>query len=274
MKPMDLRNRYTLITGASSGLGLEMARVVAREYGGHVVAVARRKDRLEALQRELSDKYKVDVVPVVADMCRPDEVQRTFEQAIAGREIYGVVLNAGVTFFGHALEQSLESFESMLATNVSSLVRLGTQFTRYLAERRNGGGLMMVSSMAGFWPMPYQAAYGATKAFVTNFGRSLGHEVRPQGVSVTVFTPGGIATEMLDNAGLSRKFKRGDVGIMDADQCARLAVHAMVRRKALYVPGLLNQLSVAWMKLMPHGLMLGSLERLYRAALPPPDSKG
>jgi hypothetical protein len=268
-KPLELRNRYTLITGASSGLGLEMARVVARDHGGHLVVVARRRDRLEALRKELSDAHGVDVVPITADMCRAEDVQRTFEEATAGREIHGVILNAGVTFFGHALEQPLDGFETMVATNVTSLARLATQFARYLVERNIHGGLMLVSSMAGFWPMPYQAAYGGTKAFVTSFGRSLGHEVRDKGVSVTVFAPGGIATEMLDNAGLSRKFKRGDVGIMDADECARLAVRAFVRRKDLYVPGLLNQLSVALMKLVPHGLALGLLERLYRDALPP-----
>jgi hypothetical protein len=258
---LELRNRYTVVTGASSGLGLEVARHIAKDHGGHLVVVARRRERLEALRDELRG---VDVVPVVADLSRPEDVERTFAEATKGRSIYGAILNAGVTYYGRALEQPAESFDSMLATNVTSLVHLSNRFVEHMAAQPARGGLMLVSSLAGFSPMPYQAAYGATKAFVTSYGQSLAYEVQDSGVSVTVFAPGGIATEMQALSGLSRKFKHDDFGVMSADVTARLAVRAFVRRQRLYVPGLVNQVGAVAMKLMPRRLVVGRIAALFR----------
>jgi short-subunit dehydrogenase len=258
---MDLRNRYTVVTGASSGLGLEIARHIAKDHGGHLVVVARRRERLEALREELSS---VDVVPIVADLSRPEDVERTFAEATNGRSVYGAILNAGVTFYGRALEQPQQAFDSMLATNVTSLVHLANRFVEHIAAQPARGGLMLVSSLAGFSPTPYQAAYGATKAFVTSYGQSLGYEVQGTGVSVTVFAPGGIATEMQELSGLSRKFKHDDFGVMTAEETARLAVRAFVRRQRLYVPGFVNQLGATAIKLMPRSLVIGRIAALFR----------
>lgn len=263
MKPMNFRGRWVLVTGASSGLGLEMARVLAREHGANIIAVARREERLLALKVELEAQHGVQVLPLTADLSRGEDVRRLYEQAVEGRDIHGVVLNAGVTFYGHVLEESHESFEAMLATNVTSLVRLSKLFATYLAERGEGGGIMLVGSLAGFSPLPYQTSYAATKSFVITYGRGLGHEVRESGVSVTVFAPGGIVTEMLDASGLSRRFKAGDLGLMPADRCAKLAVDAFVRRRQLYVPGVLNQVLATAMKLLPHSLLVPRIADMY-----------
>ncbi|NMO17488.1 SDR family NAD(P)-dependent oxidoreductase [Pyxidicoccus fallax] len=266
---MNFRGRWVLVTGASSGLGLEMARVLAREHGANILAVARREDRLLALRDELAPKYGVQVVPLIADLSQPGEPQRLFEAAVAGRDVYGVILNAGVTFFGHALEQSPEDFQKMLATNVSSLVELSRLFTGHLSARGTPGGIMLVSSMAGLSPLPYQTAYAATKAFVISYGRGLAFELRKTGVSVTVFAPGGIATEMLELSGLSRGFKAGDLGIMAADTCARLAVDAFARRRELYVPGALNRFLALAMKVLPQGFMIARSAGVYEGSLKP-----
>lgn len=267
MKPMNFRGRWVLVTGASSGLGLEMARLLAREHGANIIAVARREERLLALKAELESRHGVQVLPLAADLSRGADVQRLYERAVDGRDVYGVVLNAGVTFYGHVLEESHESFEAMLATNVSSLVQLSKRFATYLAQRGEGGGIMLVASTAGFSPLPYQTSYAATKSFVISYGRGLGFEVRKSGVSVTVFAPGGIATEMLTVSGLSRQFKAGDVGLMAADRCAKLAVDAFARRKPFYVPGVLNRVLATAMKLLPHGLLLPRIAGLYAAGV-------
>ena len=102
--PLDLRGRWTLITGASAGLGAEMARAVARDYGGNVIAVARRRDRLEALRDEIEPKYGTKLVPIAADMCNRDDVERLFTEATQGRDVYAAILNAGVTFYGEILD--------------------------------------------------------------------------------------------------------------------------------------------------------------------------
>lgn len=269
MKPMNFRGRWVLVTGASSGLGLEMARVLAREHGANLLIVARREDRLASLKAELESQHGVQVVPLAADLSRAGEARRIFEKAVDGRDVYAAVLNAGVTFYGHVLEESHEAFESMLATNVTSLVQLSKLFATYLGPRGEGGGVMLVASVAGFAPLPFQTSYAATKAFVIAYGRGLAHEVRKSGVSVTVFAPGGIATEMLEVSGLSRKFKATDFGIMPAERCARLALGAFARRRQLYVPGLLNQVMAVGMKLLPHRLLVPRIAALYAAGVKP-----
>jgi short-subunit dehydrogenase len=263
MKPMNFRHRWVLVTGASSGLGLEIARTLARDHGAHIIAVARREERLLALKAELESQYGVQVLPMAADLSRSSEVTRLFERATEGRRVYGVVLNAGVTYYGHALEERPEEFEALLATNVTSLVHLSKRFASYLIEQGEQGGILLVSSIGCFSPLPYQLSYGATKSFVTSYGRGLNQEVRGAGVSVSVFAPGGIATEMMQTSGLSRNFGDDDLGVMTAERCAKHAVQALARRKALYVPGFLNRVLAVAMKLVPHGFVLPMVSRLY-----------
>lgn len=265
---LELRGRWTLITGASSGLGVELARTLARDQGGHVFLVARRRDRLEALCEELRSRHGVRADCLSADLSRPEDVERVFTEATRERDIHGVILNAGVTYWGEALKQDWSDFQAMLDTNVTSLVRLSTLFLPHLIERKTGGGLLLVSSVGGLMPVPYQAAYCGTKAFVSSYGQALAREVRPRGVSVTVFAPGGISTEMLEKTGLSHRFKAGDVGMMSAAECAEHAVRAFLQRKELSVPGLLNQTLALAARVLPRGLLAQRTAALYR-----PDSK-
>ena len=261
---LELRERWTLVTGASSGLGVEIARTLARDHGGNVLLVARRRDRLEALCEELRSRHGVRAACIVADLSRPEDVERVFTEATHEREIHGVILNAGVSYWGDALKLDWNEFQAMLDTNVTSLVRLSNLFVRHLVERGTRGGLMLVSSVAGLIPVPYQAAYSGTKAFVTSYGQALTQELRPMGVSVTVFAPGGISTELLDRTGLSNRFKSGDLGMMTAPECAAHAVRAFMQRKELYVPGLINQTLTLAAKLLPRGFLAQRTAAMYR----------
>jgi short-subunit dehydrogenase len=265
--PVDFRGQWVLVTGASSGLGREMAKQLVQEHGANVIAVARRRDRLEALRDELTTGASL-VHPLVADLATPADVTRLVAEATQLGDVRGVILNAGVTYYGHALEQDLEAFDKLLATNVTALVHLCQHFARYFQAKKSNGGVLLVSSMAGFAPLPYQAAYAATKAFVTSYGRSLAYELKGKGVDVSVFAPGGIATEMLELSGLNRKFKAGDVGIMSAEECARLALDGFKKRRMLTVPGASNKLMAAGMKLAPNGVLLPAIAKIYEGALP------
>lgn len=261
---MNFNGRWVLVTGASAGLGLEMARQLARDHKANLILVARRLDRLLALQQELQSAYGVECRAVAADLANAADVDRVYQECI-GHDVYGVVLNAGVTYFGRHLEIDWNDFQGMLATNVTSVVRLATLFGNHFKERKHGGGIMLVGSIAGFLPVPYQSAYAATKAFVSHFGQGLHQELRGTGVSVTIFAPGGIATDMTNTGGLS--FFKDSMFVQPVEACARMGVQAMRKRRYLAIPGILNWIQVFFARFAPRILLSGIAEITYRQAL-------
>jgi uncharacterized protein len=260
-----LRNKYVLVTGASGGLGREIARHLAADHGAHLILVARREDRLVELSAELKKAHGTDCILVPADLTLAADLDKVFDASVGSPGLAAVVLNAGVTYFGDAIDQSDASIEALLQTNVTSVAKLAVRFGGYFRDKR-AGAIQLVSSMAGFSPLPFQAMYAASKAFVTSLGRSLDFELRGTGVRVGVFAPGGIATEMLETSGLSKGFKPGDTGIMDADTCARYAVKALVEGQELSIPGAQNALLAATMKFAPHGIVKGVVAKIYEKA--------
>jgi short-subunit dehydrogenase len=263
MKPLNLSHRWILVTGASSGLGREMARVLASEHGSNLIIVARRKDRLQELAAELETKHGISVRVVAADLCEPEEADRVFAEATSECELYGAILNAGVTHFGNWDELSWADFQRMQALNVTSVVRLTTLLLPYLEQRREEGGLMLVASMAGLMPIPYQTAYSATKAFLVNFGCGLYHEMAPRGVSVTTFVPGGIRTEMTDG----QRFNDLRGWLMPVERCAREAVQAFRQRAYLHSPGVIYRLGSMFTRLLPQRYFVGRVADQYRKSL-------
>jgi short-subunit dehydrogenase len=256
-----------MVTGASSGLGLEMARQLARDHGANLVLVARRAEKLAALGEELERAHGVSIRKVVADLSREADVESVFREATAEHELYGAILNAGITHFGEHLDLPWSGFKALIDTNVNAVAQLTHLCLPYLIEKGQGGGLMLVASMAGVTPVPYQAAYSGTKAFVVAFGHSLWHELRGRDVSITTFVPGGIATEMTDGAGLSAHFGKGGLFIQSPEACARDAITAFQRRKHTLVPGVVNKLGVVASKALPRSLMVGQVASEYRKAL-------
>jgi uncharacterized protein len=264
---MQLRNHTTLVTGASAGLGREIARLIVREQAGNVIGVARRQERLDELVEEFRTAPGSEVVGIATDLSNAEGVQRCFDQATGSRRIDGVILNAGVTFFGKLAEQTPESMQQIIGTNVTGPTLLGARFAKYFVEHQIPGRIMFVSSMSGFSPMPYQAVYGATKAYVTSFGLALREELRHTGVTVTVFCPGGITTEMSDYSGLGKTFGPEHASMMDAVTCARHAVDAYLARGDIAVPGPSNWVASVAQRVMPRGLVTRAVERIYRGAL-------
>jgi short-subunit dehydrogenase len=263
--PMDrlrFKDRWVLVTGASAGLGREFSRRLAYDHGANLVVVARRSDRLEDLKRELESRAGVVVRSVVGDPSKLDDVDAIAAQGLAGIDLYAAILNAGVTHFGAHESLSWPQFESMLHTNVTSVVRLTNHLLPRL-EAYPGGALMLVSSMAGLLPVPYQTAYSATKAFVVHFGAGLTQELRGRPVSITTYAPGGIATEM--TAG--QAFRPLRKWLVPVEAAARDGIEAMQARKALHVPGWSNRLGVALANLLPGDVVARRLAATYRRAL-------
>lgn len=263
MKPLDVTSRWILVTGASSGLGREIARVLARDYGANLVLVARRKDRLEQLAAEIEAAHGVSVRVAAADLSQLEQVERIFEETTAEVPLTGAVLNAGITHFGNWDELSWEGYQQMQAVNVTSIVRLTTLLLPYLERRREAGGLMLVASMAGLVPTPYQTAYSATKAFLVHYGCGLYHEMLPRGVSVTTFVPGGIQTEMTDG----ERFNDLRAWLMPAERCAREAVRAFRERAYLHSPGLVYRWGSVVTRLLPQRFFIGRVAEQYRKSL-------
>jgi short-subunit dehydrogenase len=265
--PLSFENRWVVVTGASSGLGLEMARQLARDHKANLVLVARRRDRLQQLAEELEAKHAVKVASVVADLSLESEVERAFHESVADRDVYGVILNAGVTHFGEHMDLPWVDFKKLLDTNINAVAQMTHLFVPYLLAKQQGGGLMLVASMTGVTPVPYQAAYSGSKAFLVSFGHCLWHELRHTDVSITTFVPGGIATEMMDSNGLSKHFGANSMYIQSVQVCAREALMAFQRRKHTHVAGFINRAGVVAGKLLPRSFMVGQVAAEYRRAL-------
>jgi len=263
MHSMDFRNKWVLVTGASSGLGKEMAEQLAVVHGANLVVSARRSDKLEALKADLEKRARVKVEIVTADMCKLEDVDRLIDYVTTERPIYGAILNAGVTHFGEYHELAWEDFQRLLHTNVTSVVRMTTRLLPFLEKSGEGGGLLIVSSMGGLQPVPYQTAYSASKAFLINFGCGLFHEVDGKNVSVTTYAPGGIATDMTSG----NRFDGLRGWLEPVDDVAREGIDAFRRRKYLHVPGLMYRVGAVLTRMLPQQIVTGRVASEYRKAL-------
>jgi short-subunit dehydrogenase len=257
---MNLKGQWVWVTGASSGLGLELCKQLSK-LGAHLLITARRAERLEILAIELrAAGVEVKVLP--ADMSRTEDVERILAVA-KSLPLAAVVLNAGVTHFGHHHELEWTAFETMLRTNVIGTTRVTSELVKHFQTTGASARIMLVTSMAGLMPVPFQAAYSGTKAFLTAFGTALAHELRGSNISVTVFAPGGIATEM--TAGDRFETLRGWLAPVEA--VALEALVALRQRQPLHVQGMMNRLGLFAFRFLPRNLVMGQVGRQYRKAL-------
>lgn len=252
-----------MITGASSGLGYEMAMQMATIHKANLILVARRADKLNALKLEIEKNAAVKVKTVTADLSHPTDIDRAVAVALEDDNLYGAILNAGVTYFGRHLELEWEQFEQILQTNVSGMVRMTQQLTAYFEQTNREGGLMIVSSMAAVLPTPYQAVYSGTKGFMLNFITALAHELDNRKFSFTVYLPGGMVTEMTDND----KFSPLKRWLMPVAQAAAIGLAAFKKRKATCVPGTTNRLGAYLSGIIPKRIIIKGMAKTYGRAL-------
>lgn len=184
---------YILLTGASSGIGYEMANQLAAKRM-NLILVARTETKLEQMQAELTDKYGIVVEYIVADLSEVDAAIDLYK-AVQQRNylVTALVNNAGVGIYGNFIETSLDEELSMIQLNISSLVALTKLFSKDMVSRKSGR-IMNISSLVAFLPMPYFAVYSATKAFVKAFSETLAAELEGTGVIVSSLYPGTVDT--------------------------------------------------------------------------------
>jgi len=246
-------SRAALVTGASSGLGEEFARLLAAD-GVDLVLVARRRDRLEALATELRAGGKVAIHVLAADLSVPEEVERVVREVQAlPVEIDFLINNAGLGNVGVFASSPLEKQMVMVDVNVRALVRLTHAFLPGMLARKRGR-VLDIGSTAGLQPGPFGAVYYATKAFVNSFTEALSHELKGTGVTATVSLPGATATEFASVAGSgsTRLFRSG---VMSSAQVARDAYRAMQRGTPFVVHGWMNRLLAFSVRLGPRSVV-------------------
>lgn len=196
-------NKVALITGASTGIGNELARIHA-ERGGDLIIVARRKEKLEELKLELEQKHSVKVIVIAKDLTKASAPQEIYNEIKnAGIEVNYLINNAGFGGRGFFHERTMESDISMINLNVVALTALTKLFLPDMVNR-NEGRILNVSSTASFAPGPLQSVYFATKAYVTFFSNALSEELRNTNVSSTALLPGATETEFAKVSGMDK----------------------------------------------------------------------
>ncbi|MCO7187505.1 MULTISPECIES: SDR family oxidoreductase [unclassified Pseudoalteromonas] len=248
-----------LITGASSGIGLELARLHAQQ-GGDLVLVARSEGKLNTLKNELEQAYGVNACVITADLTDPDSAQQIYTATRQqGIEVDILINNAGFGGHGFFHERELQADLEMIQVNISSLVALTHLFVQDMTARKSGR-ILNVSSTASFIPGPLQATYYATKAFVTSFSQALAEELKEQGISVTTLCPGAVATEFAKTGNLEELavFKQGK----SATSVAKCGYQAMQKGKLLaFNEPVLNFLLNWIVPLLPRSLVLSMSRR-------------
>lgn len=235
--------KTALITGASSGIGEQMARLLAA-VGCNLILVARRTERLDALAGELAS-VTIDVI--TADLADPRAAQEVFEQTrVLGRQVDVLVNNAGFGF-----QKQLLSVDQlgMIDVNVRSLLAITQLFAAPMAQRGQGW-VLNVSSVSAWFPIPGMATYAASKACVLHLSRALHEEWKPAGIVVTALCPGGTRTEF---SSIARDRMDPDLekAMMPADVVAAAGLKALARGKAVVVPGALYRMMVALVRVLP-----------------------
>jgi uncharacterized protein len=249
-----MTNLTALITGASSGIGLELSKLFARD-GYNLVLVARSTQKLEALAAELRRAHNADVIVLPADLSRPgaahEVFQATREQNI---QIDVLVNNAGFGLHGPLVKADLNETIQMLQVNVLTLTELTRLFLPDMLARRNGR-ILNVGSTGSFAPGPFMAAYLASKAYVLSFTEGVAEELRGTGVTATVLCPGVSPTGFQERAQVGN-MPLTRYGVLSAEKVAAEGYQALLRGKRVVVPGLFNKILVLSTRLTPHSLLL------------------
>jgi short-subunit dehydrogenase len=252
-----------LVTGASAGIGLELARILARE-GHDLILVARRETQLKELAAELDDRYGARSTVVAVDLADADAVDRIADAVGADTEVDVLVNNAGFGGVGAFATRERDDDLRMVAVNVVALTDLTKRFLPGMVARGRGR-VLNVASTAAFQPGPFMAVYYASKAYVLSLSQALAEETSGTGVTVTCLCPGVTDTEFHGVAGTEEHPLSSMPLSMSAAAVADAGYRAMTRGKLVEVPGLHNKVGAQSIRLAPRRVVLKIVRRLHPA---------
>lgn len=261
--PSPGNDRAAIVTGASSGIGEEFARILV-DRGHQVVLVARSADRLE----EIAARLGAQAHPLPADLSQRTERASLLDRVTAlGLTPDILVNNAGLSTLGLVAESDPEKELNLVEVDVAAVVDLCSRILPGMVERHRGA-VLNVASIAAFGPLPGQAAYGAAKAFVLSYSHSLRGELKGTGVSVTALCPGPVDTGFGEAAGFSKEEAESAlprVMWVPAAEVAKAGIDGLAAGKAVVVPGRVNQVASSFFRVAPPELLLPFLTRNHPA---------
>ena len=246
------KRETVLITGASSGIGLDLAKLMAPSFD--LIITARNQNELEKIARELEAAHGNHVHVIPADLAQPDAPQQIFaEIERRGLPVDILINNAGFGSYGAFAESDHQTELDMIQVNITALTSL-TRLALSGMLGRKRGRIMNVASTAGFQPGPLMAVYYATKAYVIMFSEAIANELKGSGVTVTCLCPGATATKFAGRAKMeeSRLFK---MGAMRSEDVARIAYKGMMAGKTMVIPGVLNRALAMSVRFSPRKLV-------------------
>jgi uncharacterized protein len=252
---------FALITGASGGIGLELARLMAQK-GHHLVITARSADKLNRLKQELESAYSITIHSIPLDLSAADAPQKVFDFVQENQLFVSIVVNnAGFGDYGYFHESDWKKISEMIDLNIKSLTQLTHLFLpRMIAAKK--GKIMNVASIAAFLPGPLMATYYATKAYVLSLSEALNNELSDKGISVTALCPGPTESGFQEAAALNNSKLMEGRKMPSSKTVAEYGYNAMMQGKAVAVEGFMNRLMVGSIRFTPRSLAVKIVRKM------------
>ena len=257
-----LENRTILLTGAARGLGRQLALQLARTEKSNLVLVDRNAAGLRELAGEIGGSCSSTVVTIARDLLSDNAPREIFDE-LADVPVYGLINNAGLTYYGQTTACELQRFTSIIELDFRVVVELSLLFLSRF-QRDGEGFILNVTSLSAFLPVPYQAVYAAAKAAAQNFSECLRAENRGSRILIATFAPAGLSTDMVAEAGLTRHMEKHLYSYLSPQRAAWVALTALKRGRRVIIPGLLNRIVYALLQVIPRPVLLALASAIYR----------
>ncbi len=267
-----------LVTGASSGIGLQYATQLARDYHCDLLLVSNQKEELEKVAKDLADQFNVKTIAHYADLSLQDAAEQLHDFCIRNKLVVDVLINnAGIFFFNKYCETSIKRIELMLQLHMITVAKMTRLFAEDMCQRklteeeakqricghkRMRGYILNMSSMSAWMAMPGIQTYNATKAFIYNFSKSIWYELKPQNVGITVMAPGAVDTALFGLAPNLRKLAVALTVSIPPEKLVKRALRKMFRNKKADTPGVINWLCTPLLKHTPDWVLFFAQKHL------------
>ena len=268
----------SLVTGASSGIGLQYAAQLARDYHSDLLLVSNQEKELEQVAKDLASQYGVKTIARYADLSLPDAAETLHDWCVENKYVVDVLVNnAGVFFFNKYCETSMKRIELMLQLHIMTVAKLTRLFAADMCQRelteeetkqricghkRMRGYILNMSSMSAWMAMPGIQTYNASKSFIYNFSKSIWYELKPQNVGITVMAPGAVDTGLFGLAPNLRKLAVALTVSIPPEKLVKRALKKMFRNKKADTPGVINWLSTPLLKHTPDWVLFFAQKKL------------